>query len=127
MANLVRRIKRLNGLEKAYEERDAGFTFLVLFLFKWNKSMTPSATTLRPATEDESGAVSFHLADLMIPPSIIASVAVASVLVQAYTGWSLFISVIVAIIPGAIVGFFLGAFLSLGIGAIFFYFNQDDN
>jgi len=35
----------LNGLEKAYEGRDAGFTFLVLFLFKWNKSMTPSATT----------------------------------------------------------------------------------
>ncbi len=46
MANLVRRSKRLNGLEKAYEERDAGFTFLVLFLFKWNKSMIPSATTL---------------------------------------------------------------------------------
>jgi len=37
MANLVRRIKRLNGLEKAYEERDADFSFLVLFLFKWNK------------------------------------------------------------------------------------------
>jgi len=63
--------------------------------------------------------VSFHLADLAIPPSIIASVAVASELVQAYTGWSLLISVIVAIIPGAIVGFFLGAYLSLGINAVF--------
>ncbi len=81
----------------------------------------------RPATADELGAVSFHLADLAIPPSIIASVAVAFVLVQAYTGWSLLISVIVAIIPGAIVGFFLGAFLSLGINAVFFYFNQNDS
>ena len=71
--------------------------------------------------------MSFHLADLAIPPSIIASVAVASVLVQAYTGWSLLISVIVAIIPGAIVGFFLGAFLSLGINAVFFCFNQNDS
>ena len=63
--------------------------------------------------------MSFHLADLAIPPSIIASVAVASELVQAYTGWSLLISVVVAIVPGVIVGFYLGAFLSLGIAQFF--------
>jgi len=41
-----------------------------------------------------------HLADHTVPPSIIASIAVASILTQGFTGWSLLISIIVAILSG---------------------------
>ncbi|MEE8325506.1 MAG: hypothetical protein V3R58_00540 [candidate division NC10 bacterium] len=71
--------------------------------------------------------MSFHLADLAIPPSIIVSIAGASVLIQAYTGWSLLISFLSAIIPGAIVGMVLGLLLSVGINAVFFLLNRDDS
>ncbi len=67
------------------------------------------------------------LADLIVTPSIIASIAVAGVLIQVFTDWSLLLSVIVAILPGAIIGMILGLLLTAVVNAVLSLFIRDDS
>ena len=67
------------------------------------------------------------LADLIVTPSIIASITVTVVLIQVFTDWSLLISVILAILPGGIIGVILGLLLTAVVNAVLSLFIRDDS
>ena len=67
------------------------------------------------------------LADLIVTPSIIASITVTVVLIQVFTDWSLLISIIVAILPGGIIGVILVLLLTAGVNAVLSLFIRDDS
>ena len=58
------------------------------------------------------------LTDLTIPPMIAAGLGVVPVVIKSYTGWGWVASIVVGIVPGALLGFLAGLLLFWSIAGL---------